>query len=122
MLPDAPIIRIPEGTNFTLYAAIMDASDPPVGVSAGSVTSLSWKMWEIDSGSDAVLIAETGLTPVATYIPSTGVFKIEVTPAMNVRNNTALKQEHHAVRITAVSGGKTYKGFTLFAVTKDPTP
>ena len=121
MLPETELIRIPAGTNFTLRGRITDAAEPPVALAAAGITSINWTMWELESGSDNKLIDNAALT-VGTVVPSAGNFVLEITPAMNILWNTALKIERHGVRFVIVSGGKTYKSFTMWSVTKDPTP
>lgn len=121
MLPETELIRVPEGTNFTLRGTIKDAAEPPVDLAAAAITSINWTMWELESGSENKIVDNEALTP-GTVVPSAGLFVLEITPARNVLWNSALAIERHGVRFTVVSGGKTYKSFTMWSVTKDPTP
>lgn len=120
-----PILKVIEGTSCILRGDIEDDSDPPVGIAAASITDLRWTLYEITSGAKAVIggIVNTQLTPVATYVPSTGVIQIPVSAAQNVINTSGAESERHVVMVKFThSSGKINKGEFEFDVIKDLTP
>ena len=120
-----PILRVFEGTNCILRGTITDDSDPPVGIAAASITDLRWTLYEVTSGSKTVIgtIVNTQLTPVSTYVPSTGVIQIPITAAQNAIVTSGKESERHVVMLKFThSSGKINKGEFEFEVLKDLTP
>jgi hypothetical protein len=117
------LIEVVEGTACTIRGNITDAAEPPANLTSASVSSVTWTLYEMESGSKNIVagINGTALTP-ATVIPSSGNFVLDVTAAQNVLVDSTLESERHKARVTFVSGSKTYKAFFVWRVVKDRTP
>ena len=112
--------EIVEATDCKLRGVVKDDAVPPVAVSGANVSALSWQLYALPSTAIVVL---TALTPVSTYIDTSGNLTMPITAAQNAIQGSGYTSERHRAGFKFThSSGKVNWGFIDFDVVNNPAP